>query len=97
VLFVGYWVWGNLVPPDLMPTLAGSVIQPGGGYAVNALLDYYGIDGDLQLAGPVPGAVLNFLRPEPTALAGWLSIAILLALAAAALAGGQALRTRRTR
>jgi hypothetical protein len=41
--------------------------------------------------------MLNFLRPEPTALAGWLSIAILLALAAAALAGGQALRTRRLR
>ena len=97
VLFVGYWIWGNLVPPDMMPTLTRGVIQPGGGYAVNALLDHYGMDGDLELAGPVPGAVLNFLRPEPTALAGWLSIAILLALAAAALAGGQALRTRRTR
>jgi ABC-2 type transport system permease protein len=97
VLFVGYWVWGNLVPAGMMPTLAGSVIQPAGGYAVNALLDHYGIDGDMVLAGPVPGAVLNFLRPEPTVLAGWLSIAILLSLAAAALAGGQILRTRRTR
>jgi ABC-2 type transport system permease protein len=97
VLFVGYWIWGFLVAPAMMPTLAHSVIQPGGGYAVNALLDHYGIDGDLELAGPVPGAALNFLRPEPTAPAGWLSIAILLVLAAAVLAGGQALRTHRTR
>src|SRR5262245_7447376 len=32
VLFVGYWVWGNLVGPEMMPTLARSVIQPIGGY-----------------------------------------------------------------
>jgi len=95
VLFVGYWVWGNLVPPDLMPTLARSVLQPVGGYAINALLDFYGPDGDTALTGPVAGATLNFLRPEPSAATGWLSIAILLALAAAALAGGQVLRVRR--
>lgn len=97
VLFVGYWVWGNLVGPDQMPTLAQSVIQPIGGYPVNALLDHYGGDGGAILSGPVPGAALNFLRPEPTALTGWLSIAVLFALAAAALAGGQALRARRIR
>jgi ABC-2 type transport system permease protein len=95
VLFVGYWIWGNLAPPDLMPTLARSIVQPVGGYPVNALLNNYGPDGDAFLAGPIPGATLNFLRPEPTAATGWLSIAILLALAAAALAWGQALRTRR--
>lgn len=97
VLFVGYWLWGNLVEPDLMPTLSHSVIQPIGGYPINALLDNYGRDGDQVLAGPDPGALLNFLRPEPTALAGWLSIAILLALAAGALAGGRTLRAHRTR
>ena len=97
VLFVGYWFWGNLVGPAAMPTLAHSVIQPVGGYPINALLDDHGRDGDLILAGPVPGAVLNFLRPEPTALAGWLSIAVLLALAAGALVGSQALRARRAR
>ncbi len=96
VLFVGYWIWGNLVPPDMMPTLARTVIQPFGGYQVNALLGDYGGDGDLALSGPVPGAMLNFLRPEPTVPAGLLSIAVLFVLAAAALAGGQALRTRRT-
>ena len=97
VLFVGYWVWGNLIGPQLMPTLARTVIQPIGGYQVNALLDHYGGEGDMVLAGPVPGATLNFLRPEPTTFTGWLSVAVLLALAAAALAGGQALRIRRTR
>ena len=96
MLFVGYWVWGNLVPPKLMPTIAQSVIQPVGGYAINTLLGFHGYSGDeATLSGPEPGAALNVLRPEATAATGWLSIAILLALAAAALAWGHALRTRR--
>lgn len=97
VLLVGYWFWGNLVGPDLMPTLARTVIQPVGGYPINALLDHRGGEGDQVLTGPVPGATLNFLRPEPTPLTGWLSIGVLLALAAAALVAGHALRTRRAR
>lgn len=98
VLFVGYWVWGNLLGPEVMiPTLARTVIQPAGGYQVNALLDHYGGEGDLALAGPVSGATLNFLRPEPTVLAGLLAVAVLLVLAAAVLTGGQALRLRRIR
>ncbi len=97
VLFVGYWIWGNLMPPDLVPTLAQTVIQPVGGYQVNALLDHHGMDGDVTLSGPAPGAALNFLRPEPTAVTGWLAVAVLLALAVAALAAGQALRARRAR
>src|SRR5262245_14818800 len=46
VLFVGYWLWGNLIGPAMMPTLAHTVIQPLGGYPVNALLGNYGGDGD---------------------------------------------------
>ena len=45
----------------------------------------------------MPGATLNFLRPEPTPATAWLSVGILLALAAAALAGGYTLRARRAR
>ncbi|HTJ33405.1 MAG TPA: hypothetical protein VL738_09260 [Dactylosporangium sp.] len=97
VLFVGYWLWGNLAGPDMMPTLARTLVNPLGGYAFEALLDFHGIDGDQDFAGPVPGAVLNFLRPAPTPATAWLSIAVLLALAAAVLAGGHALRARRTR
>jgi ABC-2 type transport system permease protein len=97
VLFVGYWLWGNLVAPQLMPTLARTLIYPIGGYPLDALLDFHGIGGDDTLAGPVPGATLNFLRPDPTPAMAWLSIAVLLALAAAALAGGHALRLRRAR
>jgi ABC-type transport system involved in cytochrome c biogenesis permease component len=37
VLFVGYWFWGNLVPPHLMPTLAGTWLTPVGKYANAAL------------------------------------------------------------
>jgi hypothetical protein len=97
VLFVGYWLWGNLVGPDMMPTLSRTLIHPLGGYPLVALLDFHGIDGDETWAGPVPGATLNFLRPEPTPLTAWLSIGVLLVLAAVALAGGNALRTRRAR
>ncbi|MEV4508144.1 hypothetical protein AB0K00_04210 [Dactylosporangium sp. NPDC049525] len=97
VLFVGYWLWGNLPGPDMMPTLAGTLIHPLGGYPLDVLLDFHGIDGEDTLAGPVPGATLNFLRPDPTPATAWLSIAVLLALAAAALAGGHVLRARRTR
>src|SRR6185312_14965181 len=55
VLFVGYWLWGNILPADMLPTLAGTVIQPVGGYPVNTILDYHGADGTLQRSGPVDG------------------------------------------
>ncbi|GAA3449760.1 hypothetical protein [Dactylosporangium matsuzakiense] len=97
VLFVGYWLWGNLAGPELMPTLAGTLVHPLGGYAFTGLLGFRGIEGDQTLAGPVPGAALNFLRPEPTPLTALLSITVLLALAVAALYGGAALRARRLR
>jgi ABC-2 type transport system permease protein len=95
VMFVGYWLWGNVVAPDMMPTLARTLIHPLGGYPLVALLDFHGVDGDNTLAGPVPGATLNFLRPDPTPSTAWLSIAVLLVLAATALAGGHAVRARR--
>jgi ABC-2 type transport system permease protein len=93
VLFVGYWLWGNIVSPDMMPTLARTVIHPLGGYPLAALFGFHGIDGDDTWAGPVPGATLNFLRPDPTPATAWLSIGILLLLAAAALT----MTLRRTR
>jgi hypothetical protein len=95
VMFVGYWLWGNVVAPDMMPTLARTLIYPLGGYPLVALLDYHGIDGSDTWAGPEPGATLNFLRPNPTPATAWLSIAVLLVLAAAVLAGGHAVRARR--
>jgi hypothetical protein len=96
VLFVAYWLWGNVVPPDVMPTLTRTLVHPLGGYPLDALLGFHGIDDNDALAGPVPGATLNVLRPDPTPAMAWLSIAVLLVLAAAALAGGHALRARRT-
>jgi ABC-2 type transport system permease protein len=95
VMFVGYWLWGNVVAPDMMPTLARTLVHPLGGYPLDALLDFHGIEGEDTWAGPVSGATLNFLRPDSTPATAWLSIAVLLVLAAAALAGGHALRARR--
>ena len=95
VMFVGYWLWGNAVAPDMMPTLARTLVHPLGGYPLDALLDFHGIEGEDTWAGPVSGATLNFLRPDSTPATAWLSIAVLLVLAAAALAGGHAVRARR--
>jgi hypothetical protein len=33
ILFAGYWFWGNLTPPDFVPTLAGTPFEPVGEYA----------------------------------------------------------------
>lgn len=93
VLFVGYWFWGNAIQPTLLPTLANSLVSPLGGYPAEALFGY--ADGDL--AGSMPGATLNALRPTPTSTTAWLSIGLLLALAAVALAAARAARARETR
>ncbi len=39
VLFVGYWFWGNLVPPGIMPTLSCTPLTPLGGYAAAAFFN----------------------------------------------------------
>lgn len=94
VLFVGYWFWGNSISPEVMPTLAQSLVAPVGAYPVQELFGYHGAG---QMAGPVPGAAFNFLRPEATAATAWLSIGVLLGLATLVLAAAPALRARTVR
>lgn len=94
VLFVGYWFWGNSISPKGMPTLAQSIVAPAGTYPIQEL---FGYDGGGQLAGPVPGAMFNFLRPEPSIATAWLSIGVLLALATLVLTAAPALRARTVR
>jgi hypothetical protein len=95
VLFVGYWFWGNALSPEAMPTPNGTLLSPLGGYPARALLRYpgHGITSVVR-AGPVPHAMLNSLRPPPTPLTATLSIAVLIATAAAALVAAHALVTR---
>jgi len=97
VLFVGYWFWGNAITPDAMPTLASSLVTPVGSYPLQELFGYRGPAGDTELAGPAPGAVFNFLRPEATPATAWLSVGVLLALAILVLSAAPALRARTTR
>jgi ABC-2 type transport system permease protein len=97
VLFVGYWFWGNALSPAQIPTLAQSLLTPVGAYPLQAIFGYRGPDGTVRLAGPVPGAAFNLLRPEATALTAWLSIGVLLALAALVLSAAPTLRARTTR
>lgn len=95
ILFVGYWFWGNAISPTAMPTLAQSIITPIGDYPL-AVFFHFGADTG-RLAGPQPGAALNFLRPEPTIVTAYLSIGVLLAIAALVLYGAEAVRARTNR
>jgi ABC-2 type transport system permease protein len=88
VLFVGYWFWANLVHPAIMPTLNHTLLRPVNGY----VMALFGAD----LAGPVPGAALNLLRPAPTPALAWTAVAVLLAMAVLALAAARALLDRET-
>jgi ABC-2 type transport system permease protein len=35
ILFTGYWFWANFIPPDLFPTLNGTLLTPSGMYALH--------------------------------------------------------------
>lgn len=70
VLYVGYWFWGNFLNPKFIPTLAGTLLTPSGEYAA---------------AGFFSASKVSGMVSPHTAAEGLLSIAVLLACAAAAL------------
>jgi hypothetical protein len=77
VLFVGYWLWGNLLSPGYLPTPAGTVLTPIGDYARAGLFG-----GTNPFAGSGIGA------PEHTSIAAaTLSILLLLILPTLAITG----------
>ncbi|MFY1691848.1 ABC transporter permease [Plantactinospora sp. WMMB782] len=73
VLFVGYWFWGNMLAPDFLPSLTGTLLTPIGDYPASWLA------GELALFAGTPGW-LAFLRPAPGAGSALLSIALLVLL-----------------
>ncbi len=91
VLFVGYWFWGNAVSPSAMPTTAQSLLAPAGDYGLRQFFGY-----ETEIDRP-PGDLFNVLRPEVSAGAALLSIALLAVLAALMLTGAHAVRARSTR
>jgi ABC-2 type transport system permease protein len=81
-LFVGYWFWGNLLPPQIMPTLRDTWLAPIGWVTESAF--FHPFDSGTAIAWTVPDAIASIL--------------LLLALALAALvAGVVALRLQRAR
>lgn len=82
VLFTGYWFWGNYLNPKVFPTLSGTVLTPGG---IFALQGFFG--------GELPGGRGASTGPAAAAL----NVAVLTALAAAALVAGIWLLDRRER
>jgi ABC-2 type transport system permease protein len=86
VLFVGYWLWGNLISPGKLPTLSDTPLTPMGDYARAGL--FGGIN-------PYPGS--NIGAPDhTTAATALLSITLLLILPTLALTA-YAAATRRAR
>ena len=89
VLLAGYWFWGNLMPPRLMPTLAATPLLPLGSYAADGLF-----------ARGVPGGLAGLpylLRSARSAAQATASIGLLLALALAAVVLLQFVEARRAR
>jgi ABC-2 type transport system permease protein len=51
-LFIGYWFWGNLLPPRFgIPTLSPTLLTPIGG---NALVGLFGVPQSFQSSGVTP-------------------------------------------
>jgi hypothetical protein len=55
ILFTGYWFWANFVPPALFPTLNGTLLTPGGAYALQGF--FGGPIAEAYLRAPHIGAV----------------------------------------
>ncbi|HOG46667.1 MAG TPA: hypothetical protein PLB78_08475, partial [Anaerolineae bacterium] len=70
VLYTGYWFWGNFLNPKFVPTLAGTLLTPSGEFAA---------------AGFFSASMVSGMVSSHTSLEAVLSIAVLLACAAAAL------------
>jgi ABC-2 type transport system permease protein len=91
VLFVGYWFWGNVIAPYVLPTTAQSILAPAGDYSLRQFFGY-----EFEITRP-RGDPFNILRPPLSTASALLSIALLIALAAAMLAGARAIQARSTR
>ncbi|MEV0973158.1 ABC transporter permease [Microtetraspora glauca] len=88
-LFVGYWFWGNMLAPNYLPSLTGTLVTPIGDYAASWLM------GERALYAGAPGWPA-FLRPEPGMTPALISIASLALLALPPLVLAGPLLTRRT-
>jgi len=58
VLFTGYWFWANYLPPDVFPTLNGTLLTPGGIFALHGFFGGRVGAAKGMIFGPVE-AVLN--------------------------------------
>jgi ABC-2 type transport system permease protein len=91
VLFVGYWFWGNMLSPDFLPSLTGTLLTPIGDYSASWLMR-----GTALYAG-APGW-LSFLRPDPGGAGSVLaSVGLLLVLGPLPLVLAGAVRSHRRR
>ncbi|MEV4458947.1 hypothetical protein [Microbispora sp. NPDC049633] len=89
VLFAGYWFWGNMLGPNYLPSLTGTLLTPIGDYPASWL-----IGAKALYAGD--SGWLSFLRPEPGGGAALLSVVLLIVFASLPLAFAGPLMTRRT-
>jgi hypothetical protein len=79
ILFTGYWIWGNVISPQRLPTISCTPLAPIGRYIS---IGFFGVDS---------GQACGFAPNQVTWLGGLGSMALLLAMAAAVLLAGQRL------
>jgi ABC-2 type transport system permease protein len=88
-LVVGIWFWAGATEVESQfPSLAASVLSLTMDYPQHVFFD------SSDPVGPFQGAALNVLRPQATVGTALLSLALILAIAAAILAAARALRFR---
>lgn len=89
-LVVGIWFWAGATEVESQfPSLAATVLSLTIDYPQRVFFDSTN-----ATAGPYPGAALNLLRPRPTTATALLSLALLVAIAAAILGAARALSAR---
>jgi hypothetical protein len=60
ILFTGYWYWGNFLNPEFIPTIAGTLLNASGKYALAAFFDTsYGVIVSTPLEAYLNIAVLS--------------------------------------
>jgi hypothetical protein len=52
ILFCGYWFWANYLNPNIFPTLNGTLLTPGGRFAVEAFFGSFQVAPGDALASP---------------------------------------------
>ncbi|HMB23294.1 MAG: ABC transporter permease [Chloroflexota bacterium] len=61
VLFTGYWFWGNLLSPQVFPTISDTVLNAAGQYQLQGFFGMYFDASNMETHFTAPEAVINLV------------------------------------